>query len=169
MSGGVQGNDSRESASSATTSRCQSTHEMWQSGILQRLSIRIVSSEARCGSCEVAHFSVAACVRRSATWTSCHRCTSGDAPGNIRQRISSTRPPFVQCSGLLSRLREEPACDPGSSAHEVAPPSGSGWVGKGERLAIGNGYVSRDLCNGQSLASPGRWPSKKRRYPSGET
>ena len=169
MSGGVQGNDSRARASSATTSRCQSTHEMRQSGIMQRLSIRIVSSEARCGSCEVAHFSVAACVRRSATRTSCYRCISGYASGNIRQRISSTRPPFVQRSVSLSRLCEDPACDPGSSAHEVAPPSGSGWMGKGEFLEIRNGYVSRDLCNGQSLASPGMWPPEKRHYPSGET
>ena len=74
MSGGVQGNDSRARASSATTSRCQSTHEMRQSGIMKRLSIRIVISEARCGSFEVAHFSVAACVRKSATRMSCYRC-----------------------------------------------------------------------------------------------
>ena len=50
-------------------SRCQSTDEMRQSGILQRRSIRIVISEARCGSC-VTHFSLAASVRSSATRTS---------------------------------------------------------------------------------------------------
>ena len=32
-------------------------------------------------------------------------------------------------------------------------------------MMIGSGYVTRELCDGQSLASPGRWPIHDRAYP----
>ena len=30
---------------------------------------------------------------------------------------------------------------------------------------VGVGYTAREYCDGQSLASPGRWPVQQRRYP----
>ena len=32
-------------------------------------------------------------------------------------------------------------------------------------MMVGTGYTARPLCDGQSLASPGRWPPECRRYP----
>ena len=32
-------------------------------------------------------------------------------------------------------------------------------------MQVGVGYAARDLCDGQTLASPGRWPPAVRRYP----
>ena len=56
----------------------------------------------------------------------------------------------------------------GSSADEGAPGRGTGWVGYGPPMEVGVGYVSRELCDGQSLASPGRWSPEQRRYPQHE-
>ena len=33
-------------------------------------------------------------------------------------------------------------------------------------MKVGVGYVQREFCDGQSLASPGRWPPGARTYPS---
>ena len=33
-------------------------------------------------------------------------------------------------------------------------------------MMVGVGYVQREFCDGQSLASPGRWPPGSRVYPS---
>ena len=66
-----------------------------------------------------------------------------------------------ECAGL----REEPASGSESSPDEGAPPKGSGWRGNGEPMIVGVGYISRELCDGQTLASPGRWPLASRRYP----
>ena len=35
-------------------------------------------------------------------------------------------------------------------------------------MTVGEGYVEREICDGQSLASPGRWPIARRRYPETE-
>ena len=35
-------------------------------------------------------------------------------------------------------------------------------------MQVGSGYASRPVCDGQSLASPGRQAPKTRRYPSSE-
>ena len=32
-------------------------------------------------------------------------------------------------------------------------------------MQVGLGYTARDFCDGQSLASPGRWEPEDRRYP----
>ena len=39
----------------------------------------------------------------------------------------------------------------------------------GPPLQVGVGYTSRDHCDGQGLASPGRWPVENRRYPLSPT
>ena len=70
-------------------------------------------------------------------------------------------------SGLnyMSRLRDEPECEEESSADEGVPQKGSGWRGEGEPTMVGVGYVPLEFCDGQTLASPGRWPVAQRRYP----
>ena len=32
-------------------------------------------------------------------------------------------------------------------------------------MLVGAGYASREYCDGQTLASPGRWPISQGRYP----
>ena len=41
-----------------------------------------------------------------------------------------------------------------SRVDEEAPERGAGWMGHGPPMEVGVGYVSRELCDGQSLASP---------------
>ena len=65
----------------------------------------------------------------------------------------------------MSRLREEPPSEEGSSTDEGVPPKGSGSRGHGKPMIIGVGHISRELCDGQTLASQGRWPVASRRYP----
>ena len=65
----------------------------------------------------------------------------------------------------LSELRQEPESDGGSSPDENVPEKGSGWTGHGNPLLVGSSYTIREVCDGQSLASPGRWAVDDRRYP----
>ena len=41
-----------------------------------------------------------------------------------------------------------------------------GYRGNGPPMMVGVGYVQREFCDGQSLASPGRWSPGSRVYPS---
>ena len=43
--------------------------------------------------------------------------------------------------------------------------TGDGWTGVGRPMQVGVGYTVRDYCDGQSLASPGRWPVAARQHP----
>ena len=63
-------------------------------------------------------------------------------------------------------LREEPESDDGSSPDEGVPGNFAGHRGIGKPMLVGVGYVQRDLCDGQSHASPGRWLPASRVYPS---
>ena len=36
-------------------------------------------------------------------------------------------------------------------------------------MSVGSGYTVREYCDGQSLASPGRWPPGARKYPTSDT
>ena len=80
-------------------------------------------------------------------------------------RNSPSSAPSSQVLNYLARLREEPPSDEGSSADEGAPPSGAVWRGSGRPMMISSGYTSREFCDGQSLASPGRWEPHARKYP----
>ena len=80
-------------------------------------------------------------------------------------RTNPVRPPTSSELNLLAKHREEPQSEEGSSADEGVPPKGSGWCGTGEPMSVGIGYTSREYCDGQGLASPGRWPVASRRYP----
>ena len=73
--------------------------------------------------------------------------------------------PSSRVLNYVSRLRDEPPSEEGSSADEGVPPKGSGWCGHGEPMSVGVGYISQDVCDGQTLASPGRLPIASRRYP----
>ena len=85
-----------------------------------------------------------------------------------RHDTTASVPPTSAQSNYLAELREEPASSGGSSADEEAAAAGAGWTGTGKPMQIGVGYTVRD-CDGQSLASPGRWPPAMRRYPSSDT
>ena len=69
----------------------------------------------------------------------------------------------------LARLREELESDEGSSVDEGAAATGECWKGVGRPLQVGVGYTVRGYCDGQSLASLGRWPAAARRYPETST
>ena len=69
----------------------------------------------------------------------------------------------------LAELREEPDSSEGSSADEEAAAAGAGWTGTGKPVQIGVHYTVRDFSDGQSLASPGRWPPATRQYPCSDT
>ena len=75
-------------------------------------------------------------------------------------------PPSAAVLNFMARLREEPEEDSDSTADEGVPGKRSGHCGVGEPMAVGLGYTSREYCDGQSLASPGRWPPGSRNYPS---
>ena len=63
----------------------------------------------------------------------------------------------VPSSAVLSRLvqlRLEPDSSEGSSPDEGAQKKGSGWTGRGRPLLVGSSYTVREICDGQSLASP---------------
>ena len=77
--------------------------------------------------------------------------------------------PSAEVMNRLAQQREVPESDDGSTADEGAPGRGSGWVGTGKPMQIGSGYTRRDICDGQSLASPGRWAVEHRTYPDDET
>ena len=84
-----------------------------------------------------------------------------------RNRVNE-RAPSAEELNLLAAHRQEPPSDDGSSADHGVPQKNSGWVGHGCPLQVGIGYTSRDYCDGQGLASPGRWPVEHRRYPSSQ-
>ena len=75
-------------------------------------------------------------------------------------------PPDARILDYVARLREEPESDDGSSPDEGVPDNRAGHREIGKPMQISVGYVQRDLCDGQSLASPGRWAPASRVYPS---
>ena len=86
-------------------------------------------------------------------------------PGAHDRGDVSTGPPSSRVLNFLARLREEAPSEEGSSADENVPAKGAGWRGQGDPMMVGVGYTAREFCDGQSLASPGRWPVHLRRYP----
>ena len=74
----------------------------------------------------------------------------------------STGPPSSDVLGSLARFLEELMEDGGSSPDEGAPPANAGRRGNGILLTVGTSHTARELCDGQTLASPGRWPTSQR-------
>ena len=86
-----------------------------------------------------------------------------------RDDIAAASDPSSEQQTYFAELREEQSSSGVSSADEGARPSGTGWTGTSKPMQVGVGYPFRDLCDGQSLASPGRWPMDQRRYPQSDT
>ena len=63
----------------------------------------------------------------------------------------ASQPPDSKTLNYLAVLSEEPFSDEVSTADEGVPPEGSG-----RPMMVGTGYASREICDGQSLPSPGR-------------
>ena len=78
-----------------------------------------------------------------------------------RDESHSGVPPTSDQLNYLAELREEHDSSEGSTADEDAGASVSGWKGSGKPM-------QRDFCDGQSLASPGRWSPSERRYPQSD-
>ena len=75
--------------------------------------------------------------------------------------------PTAGILAYLASLRTEPEEEEElSSPDEGAAPKHAGWRGSGRPLIIGTGYTEREMCDGMSLASPGRWSPEHRKYPS---
>ena len=87
-------------------------------------------------------------------------------PQAYDRTIKAGSPADSRVLNYMSRLREEPDSEEGSSADEGVPEKGSGHRGIGPPMMVGVGYTQRELCDGQSLASPGRWPPGSRVYPT---
>ena len=115
----------------------------------------------------------------SGTRLVCHCCANDRCHGDIlleefRRSYPSAHdregshgpPPEANVLNCVARLREEPESDDGSSADEGVPSKFAGHRGIGIPMQVGIGYVQRDFCDGQSLASPGRWTQASRVYPS---
>ena len=78
-------------------------------------------------------------------------------PGAFDREDPEVEPPKSEMLKYLARLRMEPAPEDDSSADEEVPEKGEGWRGTGPAMSLGEGYAAREYCDGQSLASPGRW------------
>ena len=50
------------------------------------------------------------------------------------------------------------------SPDENVQEKGSRWYGRGSPLLVGSSCSVREVCDGQSLASPGQWAVEDRRY-----
>ena len=87
-------------------------------------------------------------------------------PDAYDREATSSNPPGSEVLNFLARLREEDEKEEGSSADEGVH---RGWQGRGEPMLVGTGHTARQLCDGQTLASPGRWPPEQRRYPEGSS
>ena len=81
-------------------------------------------------------------------------CDREDANGALPSSAVLTR---------LAQLRLEPDSSEGSSPDEGAQKKGSGWTGRGRPLLVASSYTVREICDGQSLASTGRWAHDCRR------
>ena len=60
-------------------------------------------------------------------------------------------------------LASEP---PSAEVLDFAAVMRAGHCGDGEPMLVGVGYTTREFCDGQSLASPGRWAPESRKYPT---
>ena len=67
----------------------------------------------------------------------------------------------------LSELGQEQESDGGLSPDENVPEKGLGWYGRGSPLLVGSSFSVREVCDGQSLASPGRWAEGTQRIQFG--
>ena len=86
-------------------------------------------------------------------------------PDAYDRSVGGKGPPEPRVLAFMAKLREEPESDEGSTPDDDAPGKFAGHRGGGEPMKVGVGYTQRELCDGQSLASPGRWAPGSRVYP----
>ena len=72
--------------------------------------------------------------------------------------VPASPPPTSDQLNHLAELRDEHDSSEGSTADGGSRPSESGWTGTGRPMQVGIGFSVRDFCDGQTLASPDRWP-----------
>ena len=90
-------------------------------------------------------------------------------PNAYDRTAHGENPPEPRVLSFMAKLREEPDSDDGSSPDEDAPGKSAGHRGRGEPMKVGVGYTQREFWDGQSLASPGRWPPGSHVYPSSDS
>ena len=86
-------------------------------------------------------------------------------PGAYDRSQDRGVPPDPEIMSFMARLLEEPE----SEEVPTIRPKMSGHCGKGQPMKVGLEYAQRDFCDGQSLASPGRWPPGSRVCPSSQS
>ena len=62
--------------------------------------------------------------------------------------------PEPEVLSFMARLREDPDSDDGSGPDEGVPGKFAGHRGVGQPMMVGIGCTQREICDGQSLASP---------------
>ena len=102
----------------------------------------------------------------SGTRLVCHCRASESCHGDVLIEEFKRSYPAAYDRSQQQAVPPEPESDEGSSPDEGVPPKMSGHCGKGQPMKVGVGYTQRDFCDGQSLASPGRWPPGSRVLPS---
>ena len=85
-------------------------------------------------------------------------------PSSYDREALPSFPPSARVLHYLTKLREEPPSDEGSSADEGAPPAEAGWRDSGNPMMIGSRNTSREFFYDQSLASSSRWVPHARKY-----
>ena len=78
----------------------------------------------------------------------------------------ASEPPSAEVLDFVAKLREEHESERDSSPDEGVPGKRAGHCGDGDPMFVGVGYTTREYCDGQSLASPGRWAPESRKYPT---
>ena len=107
--------------------------------------------------------------------TANQQCCHGDVlieefaksyPSAHNRNDLASEPPSAEVQDFVARLREEPESESESSPDEGVPGKRAGHCGDGDPMLVGVGYTTREYCDGQSLASPGRWAPESRKYPT---
>ena len=71
--------------------------------------------------------------------------------------------PELEAAARNRQVLEEE--EPDTEPDEGAAPAGSGWLGVGQPLQVGQGPQARGFRDGAGLCSPGRWAPEARRLP----
>ena len=148
----------------ATPIRSEFLAESWHYRGSHKKSARIRSFENTCTVSQGSASYATACPRRSATPTVLLLNTSCYTPRPYDREDTKDAVPSSAVLSRLTQLRLELDSDDGSTPDEGTPKRGSGWTGRGSPLLVGSSYTVREVCDGQSLAFPGRWAVDDRRY-----
>ena len=116
--------------------------------------------------CRVCAWYATACLLRHAMLISRYRIPF---LGAFDRDASGVKVPTSSILIRLSILRLGPENEENSTVDEGAPPRISGWTGCGRPIEVSTGYTVREICDAQTLASPGRWPVALRKYPQNGT